>query len=295
MPRNAFEFMRRHIHFTDNRNKKSSDHPCYDPLFKVKYIMNELMNSMRKAWIAGGKIAIDESMIKYCGRAIAFVQFMPAKPIKHGIKVFALCCAYTAVLLGFEIFVGTDGYNGENSALEVVDRLITKVRLVPCRGQVLYTDNWYTSIALAKHLFEKYGWRFCGTMKLTKKKGHVGEDIPFAKLSGGALRDVKRGWFREAVLEKNTKTGKRYCIQATTWRDKKQVLFVHTHLVGSSSGCQVKRHVKGKRMQVTLDAPQAQAIETIATAPIILHQFVRIAGIYGYSSGYWIMSSTQFL
>eukprot|EP00569_Conticribra_weissflogii_P010388 CAMPEP_0171383912 /NCGR_PEP_ID=MMETSP0879-20121228/37510_1 /TAXON_ID=67004 /ORGANISM="Thalassiosira weissflogii, Strain CCMP1336" /LENGTH=45 /DNA_ID= /DNA_START= /DNA_END= /DNA_ORIENTATION= len=45
-------------------------------------------------------------------------------------------------------------------------------------------------------------------MKLTEKKGHGGEDIPFAKLSGGALQDVKHGWFREAVLEKKTKTGK---------------------------------------------------------------------------------------
>ena len=35
---------------------------------------------------AGKHVTIDESMIWYMGRAISYVQYMPAKPIKHGIK-----------------------------------------------------------------------------------------------------------------------------------------------------------------------------------------------------------------
>lgn len=70
---------------------------------------------------------------------------------------------------------------------------------------------------------------------------------------------MRHGWFRGVVLEQKTKAGKCYCIQATAWHDRKQVLFMHTHQFGSSSGCQVKRHVKGKRMQVIHDALQTQA------------------------------------
>ena len=55
---------------------------------------------MSSAWIAGKHGTIDESIIKYMGCAISFVQYMPAKPIKHGMKVFALCCAMSTVLLG---------------------------------------------------------------------------------------------------------------------------------------------------------------------------------------------------
>ena len=51
-------------------------------------------------------MVVDESMIKYMGRAIAWVQYMPRKPIKHGIKVFALCCSYSGFLCGFEIYTG---------------------------------------------------------------------------------------------------------------------------------------------------------------------------------------------
>ncbi len=54
-------------------------------------------------------------MIKYCGRAVAFIQYMPAKPmIKHGIKVFCVCCAISGIMLAYEVYCGdkdkkTDG------------------------------------------------------------------------------------------------------------------------------------------------------------------------------------------
>ena len=84
-------------------------------------------------------------------------------------------------------------------------------------------------------------------MTPTEKKSREDHDVPFLKLSNGALKTIDRGWFREAVLEVCAENKKKYYIQATTWRDKKQVLFLHTKLVGPSIGCQVKRHSKGKR------------------------------------------------
>ena len=47
-------------------------------------------------------------MIKYCGRAVAFIQYMPAKLIKYGIKVFCLCCAATVVMLAFGVYTTVD-------------------------------------------------------------------------------------------------------------------------------------------------------------------------------------------
>ena len=57
---------------------------------------------------------------------------------------------------------------------------------------------------------------------------------------------------------KRTAPGRKYYIQATTWRDKKQVCFLSTNGVGSTNGLTVKHHVKGKRKLVELDAPKAQ-------------------------------------
>ncbi len=78
--------MCQYIHFANNWNKNDKTHPRYNPSYKIRYVLHELMKGMKRAQTAGITATIDESMIKYCGQAIVFVQFMPAKPIKHGKK-----------------------------------------------------------------------------------------------------------------------------------------------------------------------------------------------------------------
>ena len=124
---------------------------------------------------------------------------------------------------------------------------------------MLYTDNYYTSIKLAKHMYEKYGWTIVGTIVPTDKKHREADDFPFLKLSNGARDSVGRGWFREAALKLQTPSGSTYYIQATTWRDKKQVCFVSNCTVGFSNGISVKRHVRGKRDREIIDGVRAQA------------------------------------
>ena len=114
-------------------------------IFKLSHFMKKIMKGLCKAWTAGEKVTIDESMIRYFGRAVCFVQYMPCKPIKHGIKVFAVCCAYTAVLLGFKVYVGTEQVETVNTVIAVVQRMIEDGKLDAARGRTLYyTDNWYT-------------------------------------------------------------------------------------------------------------------------------------------------------
>ena len=101
IPRNAYEYMRRHIRFADNSKLVVKGLPGYDVLFKVRYPMTDLMLGIRRAWVPGKHITIDESIISYMGRAVSLVQYMPAKPIERGIKVYALFCAFSAVLLAY--------------------------------------------------------------------------------------------------------------------------------------------------------------------------------------------------
>ena len=48
-------------------------------------------------------------------------------------------------------------------------------------------------------------------------------------------------------------------IQCTTWRDKKQVIFLSSNKVGASHGLTVKRRVRGKQEQLTIPEPHAHA------------------------------------
>ena len=83
---------------------------------------------MRRAWTPGKHVTIDESMIWYMGRAISYVQYMPAKPIKHGIKVFALCCALSAGILSFKVYVGKED-DSDGTAVGVCNDLVVDAGL----------------------------------------------------------------------------------------------------------------------------------------------------------------------
>ncbi len=218
------------------------------------------MKGLRKAWVAGMRITIDESMVKYNGKSVGFVQYLPAKPIKHGIKNFSVCCSYSAFLLGYEVYLGKQNYGlDDGSSKNVVLRLLDQTGLLLTRGRVLYADNWYASLSLAKDLYENFGWTMLGTITPTEKKKRTSEDIPFIKLSNGGLNDVTRGWFREAVLKVHTKRNEHYFIQTSTWKDRKQVMFLHTHVVGRSDGFSVKRNIKGNKNRVTFKSTRSQA------------------------------------
>jgi len=69
----------------------------YDPLFKVKYPLEVIMKGMWLSWNAGKHVTINESMIRYMGRAVTYVQYMPAKPIKNGIKIFVFIVPFLLV------------------------------------------------------------------------------------------------------------------------------------------------------------------------------------------------------
>ncbi len=77
-----------------------------------------------EVWTAGRHVTIDESMIKYCGRAVAFVQYVPAKPIKHGIKFFCVCCAVSGIMLACEFYCGNKDEKTDGTSVQVCDRLV---------------------------------------------------------------------------------------------------------------------------------------------------------------------------
>ena len=62
----------------------------------------------------------------------------------------------------------------------------------------------------------------------------------------------------KATLPGTGNTNEKYHIQCATWKDKKQVTFLHTHLVKNDGDTKVKRHMKGKRQRINLNAPSIQ-------------------------------------
>ncbi len=95
----------------------------------------------------------------------------------------------------------------------------------------------------------------------TEKTSHSDKDLPFAKLSKVARNKLSRGWFCEAYMKKNLPRSKKaYYMQCTTWKDKKQVMFLATNRVGFSQGLTVQRHVKGEKSMKPFNNPMPMQI-----------------------------------
>ena len=107
-------------------------------------------------------------LVPFRGRC-SFIQYIPSKPEKYGVKIFALCNAKTFFTGNLEVYCGkqpTGPYKVSNSPADIVKRLISHLKGT-CRN--LTTDNWYTSYTLAMSLLQDK-ITVVGTLKKNKRE-----------------------------------------------------------------------------------------------------------------------------
>ena len=73
------------------------------------------------------------------------------------------------------------------------------------------------------------------------------------------LKKDKREWIRKAALPVVIKRGEIYQVQCTTWKDKKQLIFLHTHLIQNDDDTTVKHNMKYNKRRIDLCAPLFQS------------------------------------
>ena len=82
MSRNKFDLMWRYLHLQDN----AVPAPAGEKVWKLRWYIDYLTTRFQGVYTPYGHATIDESMIKFKGR-LSFRQYLPAKPIKWGIKM----------------------------------------------------------------------------------------------------------------------------------------------------------------------------------------------------------------
>ena len=214
MPRDRFDLIWRYLHLQNNEDNLGGDR-----LYKVRWFIDYLRNKFETVYTPGENVTLDESMIKYKGR-LAFRQYMPAKPIKWGIKVWSLCEADTGYMCRFQVYTGREGAQEHGLTFRVVDELMTPYRYT---NICVYMDNFYTSPHLLEHLKAR-GILACGTVR-SNRKGLPTELLP------KQLPPMNKGDFR--VAQKNDLT-------YSVWQDTKPVL-VLSNFHGPSQQKTVKR------------------------------------------------------
>lgn len=196
MSRNRFQLLLRFWHFNNNENLRRDGRIAKIlPLLKK---LNGLFCSLKNA---EKEIVVDETMIPFRGRLI-FRQYIPGKSHKYGIKIFKLCDK-TGYTYSIKLYMGKGTNTCENTSvatsvvMELMQNHLNK-------GHILYTDNYYTSIELAKSLLANKT-HLVGTMRKNKK------NVPNKELS----EKIPKG--QMICLENGDG------IVVTKWQDKREV------------------------------------------------------------------------
>lgn len=109
-----------------------------------------------QVYIPEKEISVDENMCAWSGNGGSKV-YMPLKPVKYGIKLYALCeskSGYACSLIQ---------YNSRKSEsnVEMISRLTTNYQH---KNHHLYMDNFYTSLKVVEKMSE-LGIYCCGTLR----------------------------------------------------------------------------------------------------------------------------------
>ena len=112
MSRNRYQLIRKFIHFADNSKADG------DRLFKVRKLINSLLERFQDSYWPSQNVAIDEQLLLHKGR-LGFRQYIPIKRSRFGIKIYSLCDE-TRYVWNCEVYTGkVNDNNGNNNDNEI--------------------------------------------------------------------------------------------------------------------------------------------------------------------------------
>ena len=196
MPRNRFQSILQFLHFADNSQFDPND-PDRDRLYKVRPVVEYLVNKFRTVYIPEDRISIDKELLLWKGN-LAFKQYIPMKRARFGIKMFSLC-ETSGYLWNSFVYLGKEpNRNGDDP--DPVRRLGKSGAVIPRlmgtllnKGYRLYVDNWYTSQVLFNYLHEN-NTAACGTARKNGIKLPKFSQMPHLQKESTVFVDMMTYW-----------------------------------------------------------------------------------------------------
>ena len=100
---NRFENIRRNLRFDDKRTRV--ERIKQNKLATFSYIWGLFIKNCKTQFFLGAYTTIDKQLVPFSGRC-PFLQYMPNKPAKNGIRIFWLCDASLTYASNAKIYVG---------------------------------------------------------------------------------------------------------------------------------------------------------------------------------------------
>ena len=94
------------FHLADNSASVPRGSPGFDKLYKLRRLITMLTTKFKTTLNLSRELAIDESIIGFKGR-LSFLQYMPKKPTKWGMKAWVLSDSHTGYTKAMAFSIGS--------------------------------------------------------------------------------------------------------------------------------------------------------------------------------------------
>lgn len=162
-----FLFLLRCLRF-DNKDTRE-ERRAIDKLAPIRDFFDIFNQNCKDGYSPSEYMTIDEKLEGFRGKC-GWRQYIPSKPNRYGIKIFALCDAKMYYTSSLEVYTGQQPegpYKVSNSPGDVVMRLCD---IIKGTGRNITIDNWFTSIPLVETLAKDYKLTVIGTIRKNKKE-----------------------------------------------------------------------------------------------------------------------------
>jgi hypothetical protein len=146
MPRNRFREIKKYLRFdikSQRANRLQTDKFCM-----ASWIVNRFTENSQKSYVPAEHLCADEQLFPTKARC-RFIQYMPSKPDKYGIKFWILVEVDSKFCLCIIPYLGKDGHRVDNLGTHVIMKLMEPYFGL---GYNVTTDNFFTSKLLAEKL-----------------------------------------------------------------------------------------------------------------------------------------------
>ncbi len=115
----------------------------------------------------GPFLTVDERLAPYRGRC-RFIQYMPSKPAKYGIKLWMCCDAETKYVYNASVYCGKESAN-EGPCKDLGGKVVRQLlQPLQCDGRNITTDNYFTSLNLARDILKLKKATLVGTVRTNR-------------------------------------------------------------------------------------------------------------------------------
>lgn len=149
----------------DDRKTRRRD---LDKFAALRAFYEKHQENLAKYYIPGPNLTVDEQLVLFRGRC-SFLQYMPSKPGKYGLKLFWLCDADTFYPLKCIPYLGREDDNlGDEGLSQGASIVVRLVQPYTGKGRNVTIDNFFTDMKVVEKMTERKT-TIVGTVRRNKK------------------------------------------------------------------------------------------------------------------------------